>query len=134
MEKRNHSPKREAILQAVQQSEAHPTADMVLQMVRNQYPSISQGTVYRNLRILAQEGRIRVVHSADGVDHFDGDTEPHIHITCMHCGKIVDYPQTAFEEPLQKISQETGFWIDRGRIELYGCCQACRPSDINASR
>ena len=47
---------RQLVLSAVRQLQNHPTADEVYQKVQKSCPTISRATVYRNLKLLAEEG------------------------------------------------------------------------------
>ena len=47
-----YSRQRELILETVQRSDDHPTADTIYTRVRAQDPKVSLGTVYRNLNLL----------------------------------------------------------------------------------
>ena len=51
---------RQLVLSAVRQLQNHPTADEVYQEVQKNCPTISRATVYRNLKLLAEEGEIRL--------------------------------------------------------------------------
>lgn len=53
---KRYSRQRELIYRALLASKAHPTADMVYQMLKPENPNLSLGTVYRNLNLLAEEG------------------------------------------------------------------------------
>lgn len=53
-----YSRQREAILKDLQSRRDHPTADMVYESVRKEYPNISLGTVYRNLAFLTESGQV----------------------------------------------------------------------------
>ena len=59
----------------------HPTADMVYLHVKETFPNISLGTVYRNLNLLADMGEIIKIPTPDGADRFDGCTKPHYHFS-----------------------------------------------------
>ena len=52
------SHQRERIYRAVLESQDHPTAEMVYQRLKPELPRLSIGTVYRNLQLLAREGRL----------------------------------------------------------------------------
>ena len=52
---------RQLVLSAVRQLQNHPTADEVYLEVQKNCPTISRATVYRNLKLLAEEGEIRLV-------------------------------------------------------------------------
>lgn len=85
-----YSRQRECIKSFLVGRKDHPTADMVYMHVRQQYPNISLGTVYRNLTLLSDIGEIARLNIGDGVDHFDADTSPHQHIICNACGCVQD--------------------------------------------
>lgn len=58
MRDRRFSHQREQIYLAIRESRAHPTAEMVYEQLKPQMPKLSLGTVYRNLRQMAREGRL----------------------------------------------------------------------------
>ena len=45
--RQNYSRKREAILSALRSTKTHPTAEWVYLQMKNEYPDLSLGTVYR---------------------------------------------------------------------------------------
>ena len=49
------------VLSAVNEMHRHVTADQIYTFIRDKYPSIGRGTVYRNLGILVEEGKVRKV-------------------------------------------------------------------------
>ena len=53
-----YSHQRESIINFLTGRTDHPTADAVYQYLRNDLPTISLGTVYRNLNQMAASGRI----------------------------------------------------------------------------
>ena len=53
-----YSRQRELILETVQRSDDHPTADTIYTRVRAQDPKVSLGTVYRNLNLLCENGQL----------------------------------------------------------------------------
>lgn len=73
-----HSKQRDSIKEFLATRKDHPTADVVYMNVRQSFPNISLGTVYRNLTLLADIGEIARLRVGDGVDHFDYDTSPQI--------------------------------------------------------
>ncbi|HET7153572.1 MAG TPA: transcriptional repressor, partial [Candidatus Kapabacteria bacterium] len=88
---RHSSKQRDAILEAVRSFNGHPTADDVYAEVRGAMPNISLGTVYRNLRLLVEDGTIsEVANPTGGAVQFDKMTVPHHHFICTHCNAIID--------------------------------------------
>ena len=53
-----HSRQREEIKNFLMTRKDHPTADVVYMNLRQEFPNISLGTVYRNLTLLADIGEI----------------------------------------------------------------------------
>ena len=84
MKIRKHSRQRDAILKNLSSRLDHPTADMIYRDLREEYPRISLGTVYRNLNLLAELGQIRKIHCEGGTEHYDYDTSDHCHFVCKH--------------------------------------------------
>ena len=87
MQERRFSHQREQIYQAVYASREHPTAEMVYQWLKPEMPKLSLGTVYRNLRQMAAEGRLLELNGT--VARFDANTMPHTHFCCETCGGCV---------------------------------------------
>lgn len=89
MERRN-TVQREIVLKAIHNLKNHPTAEEIYEMTRLDNPSISRGTVYRNLGILAEEKMIRKISVTDGPDHYDHNCHKHFHVKCINCGRVSD--------------------------------------------
>ena len=60
------SRQREAVLNALQSTKSHPTAEWVYENVKPEFPNISLATVYRNLNLLCDCGSAMRVHIGDG--------------------------------------------------------------------
>ena len=119
------SKQREAIKEFLITRKDHPTADVVYSHVRDVYPNISLGTVYRNLTLLADLGEITRLRLGDGIDHFDADITSHYHFICTECHKVIDLDM----ELLSTINELAGANFD-GRISghityFYGSCPTC---------
>ncbi len=120
-----HSRQRDAILNCLIERHDHPTADAVYASVREIYPNVSLGTVYRNLNLLADLGEIRRLNCGSGPERFDGDTHPHYHFICRECGQIQDLPMETFKQLDTRAQQHCGGRIDSHITYFYGTCQDC---------
>ena len=94
-----YSHQRESIINFLTGRTDHPTADAVYQYLRNDLPTISLGTVYRNLNQMAASGRILRLHVDGKTDHYDACTDPHAHLLCTKCGAVRDIHMN-FEDDL----------------------------------
>ena len=61
-----YSRKREAILNAIQSTDCHPSAEWVYQTLKPTHPDLSLGTVYRNLVLFQQQGLIQSIGVVKG--------------------------------------------------------------------
>jgi len=85
-----YSRQREAIKHYLASTKEHPTADTVYLHVKEDFPNISLGTVYRNLNLLTDIGEAIKIPTPDGGDRFDGNVIPHNHFLCTICGRLLD--------------------------------------------
>ncbi|MDO4218946.1 MAG: transcriptional repressor [Synergistaceae bacterium] len=125
MERRSTIQK-ELILNTVRGLKTHVTADYVYENLANKYPSISRGTVYRNLNILCEEGLIKKVKTLYGADYFDFSLHDHYHVKCVSCGKISDVDMEDLPDILPKITDKHGYDICSYNLFFEGYCPNCR--------
>lgn len=125
---RRYSRQREWIYQAVHASREHPSAQMVYDLLREEMPRLSLGTVYRNLHQMAQEGMLQELEGPTA--RFDACLAPHAHIRCTCCGRVMDL--SALEEPAPvRSAAEAGWQVERYSLMLEGICPACAGKDHN---
>ena len=125
---RRQSKKRNAILELIRASRIHPTAMWVYEQLKPQQPGLSLGTVYRNLKILQEEGSIVSAAVIKGEECFDGEIRPHSHAVCTRCGSIRDLPVNTETEIFSGFSVKIpDFAIDIRNTVFYGLCNRCKP-------
>ena len=118
--------KRNAILTYLRQTDAHPSAEMVYSHLRQEFPDISLGTVYRNLAMFKNRGEIASLGTVNGVERFDGNTMPHVHFICTGCDGVSDLPQIDVPEALNReVTAQTGGQIDLCQLTFVGRCNKC---------
>ena len=118
--------KRNAILAYLRQTHEHPSAEMVYNHLKPEYPDLSLGTVYRNLSMFKNQGEIISLGSVNGVERFDGNCMPHVHFVCTSCSAVADLPQIAVPEALnQQVTDQTGGRIDMCQLTFMGQCSQC---------
>lgn len=122
------SRQRAAILSFLQSRKDHPTAELVYTNVKEEFPNISLGTVYRNLNQLAEAGMI-AKHSFGnlGIDHFDYNAEPHQHFVCSCCNAVIDLPTQNHDFSFIDKEAAKGFdgLIQGHRLYFCGICRDC---------
>ena len=85
-----YSRQREYIREYVRSCKEHPTADSIYGKMKEEFPNISLGTVYRNLSLLVELGEITKISVDNGPERFDCNTKPHSHFVCTYCHCIQD--------------------------------------------
>ncbi len=121
---KNYSKQREAILNVLRSTDTHPTANWIYNKVRESLPNISLGTVYRNLSALADAGEILCINVGDGMEHFDGNNSPHLHMHCTSCNTIYDAYLNG--DPFSDIVTDKGFTPESSIYLVYGICKKCK--------
>lgn len=117
---------RRAILDVLENTDSHPTADEVYRRVRDRLPRVSLGTVYRNLEILSDNNRILKLELNGTRKRFDGRLSPHYHLTCRQCGKVIDLELEPISEIEEKAAQNSGCLITGHDLVFKGLCPRCR--------
>ncbi|MBQ7359503.1 MAG: transcriptional repressor [Lachnospiraceae bacterium] len=123
-----HSRQREEIMNFLMTRKDHPTADVVYTNLRQTFPNISLGTVYRNLTLLADLGEILRIRVGDKTDHFDADTSLHYHFICNECGAVIDLEMDSIESVVETAGKNFGGHIQGHTTFFYGTCPKCTKS------
>jgi Fur family peroxide stress response transcriptional regulator len=122
-----YSRQRAAILNFLKSRKDHPTAELVYSNVKEEFPNISLGTVYRNLNQLADAGMVaKLSFGLAATDHFDYNTTPHQHFICNKCKAVIDLPMASDFSDIDKTASE-GFdgQIEGHRLYFCGICKDC---------
>lgn len=124
MKKHRNTIQRTTILEELRKLKTHPTAEALYRIVKKKIPSISLGTVYRNLNLLRDEGRVLELTYGKDKSHYDGDVSNHIHFYCLKCKNIYDLPISNIKLSY-RVAKGLGFHINSYRIDFYGYCEKC---------
>ncbi len=120
-----YSRQRESILQYLRSTKCHPTAETVYQNILAENPSISLGTVYRNLTLLTDLGEIKKITAFDGPDRFDGNVDPHYHFICRECGTVLDLEMDSLSHIDLLAAHNFNGIIEGHMTHFFGMCPDC---------
>jgi Fe2+ or Zn2+ uptake regulation protein len=129
MVQRRNTRQRRLVLDAVMQLDDHPTADEIYLTVRQQDEHVSRGTVYRNLNLLAEEGRILDV-KVPGGDRFDHRVDDHAHLVCRSCGEVCDVPDPNASDADARTADATGYAGVSHYTVFSGICPKCQEKGL----
>jgi len=119
------TPQRELVLQAVREL-GHATPEEVAEKVRQSHPGINLSTVYRNLETLENVGFVQHAHLGHGGVRYHAATEElHAHLSCEHCGLIIEVPIEATAALTQSLLDDYGFHTDVAHLAIAGRCESC---------
>ena len=128
---RRNTVQRELVLDAVKRLHCHATADEVYGYIAKTHPTVSRGTVYRNLNLLSEDREILRVDVSGGPDHPDHDVMPHYHVLCVTCGKAFDVDIELLPDLLKQIRDKKGFKYLSYDVLFKGICPDCQETDID---
>lgn len=124
---------REAILRVVRRIGCHPTVDEVYTEVRRELPGVSLGTVYRNLKVLAETGEVAPVAGGGPLSRYDGCADNHYHFRCDSCGRVLDIEEPVDTGMDRRVAAQTGLAIRCHTLEFHGLCKDCRDGERNST-
>jgi len=122
------SKQKEAILRVLRSTTSHPTAEWVYERVKQEIPGLSLGTVYRNLKLLKENGNIMELGFTGEQGRFDGNTQHHDHFRCEKCGRVFDLDDLVEASIEEKVARKLGARVTGHRLEITGICRECRKS------
>ena len=123
---RRKSKQRNRIYELIKGSPEHPTAIWIYDRLRQEFPTVSLGNVYRNINILIEDGFIVSHDFGDGIVHYDAIVSTHYHFICKECNTITDFPLPVHEEIIKMAQKKTKKIITSHTIQFYGICEKCK--------
>lgn len=99
---------------------------MIYTLLKKEVKSLSIGNIYRNIRILIEQGLITGRDFGDGIEHFYAMTQIHYQFMCEKCKSVSDFTmpvQESITKNAQKTSKHT---IMSHTIHFYGICEKCK--------
>jgi len=126
MSQQRNTLQRKIVLDTLRQIGNHPTIEELHAEIQKNYPAISKTTIYRNLRILAQNGQVRQVSLPDGLERYEGQLDPHYHFQCAVCGDIFDVDAPVDTKIDDYVAQKYGFDVGGHDVVFHGACDKCK--------
>ncbi len=114
---------RDAIRFALQAAKRPLSAQELLAATQAKVPSLGMATVYRNLKLLLEEGAIQAVALPGEIAHYEmAKLGHHHHFQCTACERVFDVPECS--DDLDRLAPR-GFTVEHHEVTLYGHCAAC---------
>ena len=112
---------RKIIAKVMSSSKDHPDVDELYKRVVNIDPKISIATVYRTIKLFAEEG-IVTKHGFKGTKarYEELSESHHDHLIDIKTGEIIEFVDDEIEELQKKIAEKFGYDLVDHKLELYG--------------
>ena len=121
------TPQRMMVLEAIEASDDHISAEEIHAKARAKYPYINISTVYRTLDLLKEKGLVIETDLGGGrfLYHPVGKAHHH-HLVCRKCGSVTDIDASMFHRLRDELTARYGFDAEFEHIAIFGTCARCR--------
>jgi Fur family transcriptional regulator, ferric uptake regulator len=115
------------ILDIIRAGTSHFTAQDAFEAVAKKNPGLGFATVYRFLRTLSENRFVTEIRMGGMPARYEwAGKQHHDHLTCVACGKIVEFENLEIERLQETVATLFGFELTGHILELYGKCPECR--------
>jgi Fur family peroxide stress response transcriptional regulator len=117
------TPQRVVILEAIIKLHNHPTADNIIDYIRNNHPNIATATVYKVLDALVVNELIKKVKTEKDIMRYDAVMESHHHLYCSESDRIEDFVDTELNDMIEKYFKKKNipdFKIEDVKLQIIG--------------
>ena len=120
------TPQRMMVLEAIEASPDHISAEEIHARARLQYPYINISTVYRTLELLKEKGLVTETDLGGGrfLYHPAGKAQHH-HLVCRKCGKVRDIDINVLDNLRDQLKAQYSFDAELEHIAIFGTCESC---------
>ena len=120
------TPQRMMILDIIDSSDTHISAEEIYSQVVARYPRINISTVYRTLELLKQLDLIYEMDLGGGSVWYHPEVKGHHHhLICRECGAIVDVNESVLFSLKAILLQAFNFSADLNHLAISGLCERC---------
>ncbi|RMG60508.1 MAG: transcriptional repressor [Deltaproteobacteria bacterium] len=124
--KRRNTRQRNVVLSVLKNTHSHPDAEWIYQEARKIIPNLSLGTVYRNLKILKDQGKIIEIKSEFSPSaRYDAEVSPHGHFHCTTCDSIIDVHGVRSGDFIDETVLKGVGKVASFQVVFYGTCASC---------
>lgn len=117
------TPQRIYTLDAIYSLNNHPTAEMIMEYVSDNYPGIAMGTIYKILDVFVSNNLIKRVKTEKDIMRYDGVMTSHHHLYSSETGQIKDYADEELDKFMSdyfKKKKIQNFEIQEIKLQING--------------
>lgn len=126
-----YSRQRDLIYKYLENTKNHPTAEDIYIKLKSEIANLSLATVYRNLKVLEELGKVKRLMVSSTTVRYDANIENHAHLICEKCSRVFDIEMDNMTDisALYKHSL-AGAKISNVVLSFTGVCRECMRSNI----
>ncbi len=117
------TPQRLVVLEAVTKLGDHPTAERIIDFIKQNHPNIAIGTVYKTLDTFVEKEIIEKVKTDKDIMRYDAILEKHHHLYCIKSDRIEDYYDDELNQILKDYFEKKNikdFKIEDIKLQIIG--------------
>lgn len=120
------TPQRMMVLEAIENSHDHVSAEEIHAQARGKYPYLNISTVYRTLELLKEKGLVAETDLGGGrfLYHPAGKAQHH-HLVCRKCGRVKDVDTNVLDKLKEELKARYRFNAELEHIAIFGTCDRC---------
>jgi Fe2+ or Zn2+ uptake regulation protein len=127
------TPQRRQVWEYFARSRVARSLDEALAALRGR--GIGQATLYRVVNLFCRLEMLARVHDAAGRERFVARHAEHCHIVvCQRCGGVGDFHDCDLSLVEKLLALQTGFTVERHRLDFIGVCPACQAHGKGGTR
>ena len=119
---------RRVVAELVADRSGHFTANDLIAEAQDRELDIGRATVFRALDLFTELQLLERIDLPNG-DHAYVPCLPgyhHHHVICQSCARVTEVPDLGLGQAITRMESETGWTVDKHRLELYGRCPECQ--------
>ena len=122
------TPQREIVLSVLHEIDGLVTAEEIYERVHKVSSAIDISTVYRTLDLLQEFGLLTWLDLGDGQRRYEfvGEDQPHHHLRCRRCGKLIRVETNELEPLLDYLRKTHSFEAELDSMTFQGLCLECQ--------
>jgi Fur family ferric uptake transcriptional regulator len=121
------TPQRLMILEAIEDSDEHISAEEIYARVSARYPHVNISTVYRTLELLKKLGMVYEINLGEGrIRYHAEESGHHHHLVCQQCGSVIDIDEAVFAPLSDALLHDYDFQAELRHVGIFGVCGECR--------
>lgn len=118
---------RVAILHVLHHTGGHLSPTQIYKMAKEEYPSLTEPTVYRALEELAEKKFLLAAHVGGGKMVYElAENHNHHHLICRECHAEIQVEHAALEKLFAELEAASGYRSIDSHVTFFGVCPKCQ--------